>query len=137
RIVRDPATRACELVTTQGASEWSRTWRVTPGLEPDYREIDPPQPIPQSDFSELEALAQAFVAGWIWFGSGPREEIAIEAERYQRLGYAVSDANLRAAALHRIKDTAANDGGALYYTTLDAESAWVEKIIARCWPGDE
>jgi hypothetical protein len=135
KIVRDAATGACDLVTTQGAAEWSRAWRVPPGREPDYRAIDPPQPIPPSDFSELEALAQAFVAGWIWLGNGPREEIAIEVERYQRLGYVVSDANLRASALHRIKDTAARDGGALHYTTLDAESAWVEEIIARCWPG--
>jgi hypothetical protein len=137
RVVRNPTTGACELVTTRGAAEWSRTWRATPGQEPDYRELDPPQPIPESEFSELEALAQAFVAGWIWFGNGPREEIAIETERYQRLGYAVSDANLRAAALHRIKDTAASDGGALHYSTLDAESVWVEEIIARCWTGDE
>jgi hypothetical protein len=137
RIVRDFTTGACELVTTQGAAEWSRAWRVAPEHEPDYRELDPPHPIPDSEFSELEALAQAFVAGWIWFGNGPREEIAIEAERYQRLGYAVSDANLRASALHRIKDAAANDGGALHYSTLDAESVWVEEVIVRCWTGDE
>jgi hypothetical protein len=135
--VRDPATHACELVTTHGAAEWSRAWRVTSGREPEYRAIDPPQPIPESEFRELEALARAFVAGWIWFGSGPREEIAIETERYHRLGYVVSDANVRASAFHRIKDAAVNDGGALHYGTLDAESAWVEDVIARCWPGDE
>ena len=49
----------------------------------EYHAIDPPQPIPESEFREPR-LAQAFVAEWIWFG-GPREEIAIEAERYQRL----------------------------------------------------
>lgn len=136
KIVRDPTTGACELVTTHGAAEWSRTWRVTPGHEPHYRELDPPQPIAQSEFSELENLAQAFVAGWIWFGNAPREETAIEAARYQRLGYAVSDANLRASALHRIKDIAANEGGALHYSTLDAESAWIEHVITRCWTGD-
>ena len=74
----------------------------------------------------------------VWrFGNGPREEIAIEAERYQRLGYAIHDANVRARALHRIRDAAVNDGGALHYSTLDSESAWVEEVIARCWPGDE
>lgn len=137
RIVRDPAMHACELVTTQGAAEWSRAWRVRSGHEPEYRAIDPPRAIPESEFRELEALAQAFVAGWIWFDSGPREEIAIEAARYQRLGYAVSDANIRASALHRIRDAAVNESGALHYSTLDAESAWVEETIARCWPGDE
>ncbi len=83
----------------------------------DYREIDPAQPIADADFRELEKLAQEFVAQWVWFGSGPREEIAIEAERYERLGYAVSDANLRSAALHRIKGSAGNgdDGSSLQH----------------------
>jgi hypothetical protein len=134
RIVRDPATGAVELFTTQGAAEWSRAWRVPPGGGPEYRELDPVQPIPEDEFRELEKLAQDFVAAWIWFGAGPREEIAIEMERYQRMGYVISDANLRSSALHRIKGGAA-DGGELHYSTLAADSAWIEQAIARCWPG--
>jgi len=134
-VVRDPATGAVELLTTQGAAEWSRAWRVPPGGAAEYREIDPVQPIPENEFRELEKLAQEFVAAWIWFGNGPREEIAIEVERYQRLGYAVSDANLRSSALHRIGG-GASDGGALHYSTLGADLAWVEKTIAGCWPGE-
>ena len=133
RLVRDPVAGAIELLTTRGAAEWSRAWSVVPGCEPEYRELDPPQPIESGEFLELEKLAQDFVAAWVWFGNGPREEIAIEAERYQRLGYIVSDANVRASALHRIKDQAAEAGGVLRYSTLDADSAWVEAVIARCW----
>lgn len=137
RIVRDPASGRIELLTTHGAAEWSRAWRVPPGGAPEYRELDPVQPIPENEFRELEKLAQEFVAAWIWFGSGPREEIAIEIERYQRLGYVVSDANLRSSALHRIKGGAGNGDGELHYTTLDADSAWIEEIITRCWPGEK
>ncbi len=137
RVVRDPASGVIELLTTQGAAEWSRAWRVPPGGTPEYRALDPAQPIPDGEFRELEKLTQDFVAGWIWFCNRPREEIAIEIERYQRLGYAVNDANLRSSALHRIKGDAGNGGGALHYSTLDAESAWVEEIIARCWAGNE
>ena len=135
RVVRDPASGAIDLFTTQGAAEWSRAWRVPPGGAPEYRALDPGQPIPDGEFRELEKLTQDFVAGWIWFGNGPDEEIAIEVERYQRLGYAISDANLRSSALHRIKGDAGNGDGVLHYSTLDAESVWVEEIIARCWPG--
>lgn len=137
RIVRDPATGKIELVTTQGAAEWSRAWQIAAGGETEYRELDPPQPVDPGEFRELEQLAQDFVAAWIWFGNGPREEIAIELERYQRMGRAVSDANLRSSALHRIKAQATNGDGALHYSTLDAQSQWVADAIARCWPGDE
>ena len=137
RIGRDPGSGNVELFTTQGAAEWSRAWYMMPGHAPEYRELDPPQPIESGEFRELEKLAQEFVAGWIWFGNGPREEIAIEIERYQRLGYTVSDANLRSSALHRIKHSTAGSDRALHYSTLDAESAWVEEIIARCWPGND
>lgn len=134
RVVRDPAAGKTELLATQGATEWSRAWSVVPGCEPDYRELDPPQPIEAGEFRELEKLAQDFVAAWVWFGNGPDEEIAIEVERYQRVGYTVSDANLRSSALHRIKGDAGNGDGVLHYSTLDAESVWVEEAIARCWP---
>lgn len=133
RITRDLATGAIELLATQGAAEWSRAWRVPRGGGVEYRDIDPAQPLADGDFCELEKVAQEFVAQWIWFGNGPREEIAIEAERYERLGYAVSDANMRSAALHRIKGSAGNGGDGVHYSTLDAEIAWIEDAIARCW----
>jgi hypothetical protein len=110
---------------------------VSAGGSVEYRAIDPPQPIPDGDFRELEKLAQDFVAQWIWFGNGPREEIAIEAERYERLGYVVSDANLRSAALHRIKGSAGNGDAGVHYSTLAAEITWIEDAIARCWPGEK
>ncbi len=135
RIVRDPDSGGIELFASQGAAEWSRAWRMLPGRGPEYRELDPPQPIPDGDFRELEKLAQDFVAKWIWFGNDPEEEIAIEVERYQRLGYAISEANLRSSALHRIRGEAGNGDGELHYSTLDAESVWIEETIARCWPG--
>ena len=135
RIVRDAASGQIDLVATQGAAEWSRAWRLAPAGESEYRDLDPVQPIPDGEFRELETLAREFVAAWIWFGNSPREEIAVEMERYQRMGYAVSDANLRSGALHRIKSDAGNGGGELHYTTLDDEAKWVEEVIARCWAG--
>jgi hypothetical protein len=135
RISRDSASGLIELITTEGAAEWSRAWRVSPDAGPDYRAIEPPQAIADADFRELEQLAQEFVAQWVWFSNGPREEIAIEAERYARLGYAVSDANLRSAAMHRIGGGVDGGAGGIRYSRLDPENAWVEDAIAQCWPG--
>ena len=135
RITRDPASGAIELYATQGADEWCRAWQLSAGGNVDYREIDPAQPLAAGDFQELDKLAREFVAQWIWFGNGEPQEIAIEAERYARLGYAVSDANLRAAALHRIKDSAAASDGGIQYSTLEPAIAWIADAIARCWPG--
>jgi hypothetical protein len=134
-IERDAATGAIELKSTQGAAEWSRAWYWTPAGAADYREIKPAQPIPDADFRELEKLAQDFVAQWIWFSNGSREEIVIEVERYARLGYAVHEANLRSAALHRIKAAAGRSCDILDYSTLDPEIAWVGAAIMLCWPG--
>ena len=134
RITREGVTGEIELWATEGAAEWGRAWRVSADCAPDYREISPAQPIADDDFRELEKLAQDFVAQWIWFGNGPREEIAIEAERYARMGYEISDANLRSAALHRLKGNTPDDAG-IRYSTLAPEIAWIEEPIARCWPG--
>lgn len=135
RIARNAAAGAIELSATQGAAEWSRAWRLPDSGAAEYREINPAQPIPDGDFRELEKLAQDFVAQWVWFRNGPREEIVIEAERYARLGYVVSDANLKSAAMHRIRGGAGNDDDGIRYSTLDTEIAWIEDAIARCWPG--
>jgi hypothetical protein len=47
----------------------------------------------------------------------------------------VSDANLRSAALHRIKGSAGNGDDGVCHGTLNAEIAWIEDEIACCWPG--
>ncbi|MEO7726797.1 MAG: hypothetical protein ABIS45_06045 [Burkholderiales bacterium] len=135
RIARDAADGTVELWATQGTAEWSRAWRLSAAGTGDYEEIEPAQPIAAADYRELTQLAQEFVARWIWFGDGPREEIVIEAERYARLGYAVNDANVRSAALHRIRGGAENSGEGISYSTLAPEIAWIEDAIARCWPG--
>ena len=132
-VLRDPSSGGVELRMTQGAAEWSRVWRVSAEGAARYEEPSPAEPIEAAQFGELERLAQDFVAEWIWFGNGPREEIAVELERYQRMGYAVSDANLRSAAIHRLRNQTDGDRVALRFSTLDAQSQWVADTIERCW----
>ena len=70
----------------------------------------------------------------LWFGNGPREEIAIETERYERAGYAINDANLRSAALPRISKSGDKTAAGLHYGRLAPDLVWVETTLARCWP---
>ena len=129
RIARDAAGEV-ELFATEGAAEWSLAWRgAVAGGDFACTRLTPPVPIPQEDFHELGKLAQEFAAEWIWFAAGPREEIAIESERYARAGYTVSDANVRSARLHRMQ----RDGG-FEHNALDADGAWVKDVVAACWP---
>ncbi len=131
RMTRDD--RGIELRTTAGEREWSRAWRIPVAGDIEYRAIEPAIEIESADFAELEALAQDFVARWIWFRNGPHEETAIEAQRFASMGYAIGDANLRSAALARIRGNA-DGSGRIFYSELDAQSAWIEDALARCWP---
>jgi len=129
-VARDSAADSIELLATQGAAEWQRSWKiVSDNIQ--YQDLDPARPLADRDFRELETLAQEFVAQWMWFSNGPREEIAIEIERYRRIGHVISDANLRSSALHRIQ---AHDNSAVNYSTFDAKSNWVVAALERCWP---
>jgi hypothetical protein len=132
KIVRDAQSGAIELKATRGAGEWSSVWSISPAGEVTHRELEQAEPIADADFRDLTKLAQDFVAQWIWFGDGPREEIAIERERYLRLGFTISDANLKSAALYRIKGDREDS---TRYSTLDTGIAWIEDAIIRCWPG--
>ena len=40
-------------------------------------------------------IARRFADLWIWFEGGPKEDAAVEADRYERYGYPVSPANVR------------------------------------------
>lgn len=132
RIVRDAESRGIELWVTAGEAAWSRAWRLSGEGEAAYCALDPAVPIEAARFAELEALAQDFVARWIWFRNGPHEETAIEAARFAALGCEVDDANLRSAALTRL---GAGDSREIRYSELDAAGAWIEDALLRCWPG--
>lgn len=125
-----------ELDTTEGDPQWCRHWRIEPGLaQPVGGALDPAQPIPAETWRELEALAQRFVAEWMWFRTGPREEIAIEVDRYGKYGWDVSDANLRSSALRRIGSETPEGAERFEYSTVRDGERWVVAALQICWPG--
>jgi hypothetical protein len=136
--MRRPDDVGFELSATEGSAAWSRRWQGSSNrLEFDYESVSAAQPIDKSVYRELEQMAQSFVADWIWFSSGRREEIAIEMERYARYGYAVFDANVRSARLHRMRSETAGLPGRLEFSTLGDDDAWIKDLIRRCWAEPE
>jgi hypothetical protein len=133
RVQRRPDSSVVEIFATDGAAEWSLHWRgdVQAGKY-HLRQVAPPIPIEDTMYRELDQLARSFVAEWIWFAAGPREEIAIEQERYSRRGYATGSANVRTVKLHRLlADT--GEGRALEHSTLGGEERWIKDVILATW----
>ncbi|MBX9810198.1 MAG: hypothetical protein K2Y16_01100 [Burkholderiales bacterium] len=134
RVVRVPESDVVELFATEGGAEWSLHWRSSLAQsECDFETMAVPQPIDKTVYRELEQMAQGFVAEWIWFMAGPREEIAIEMERFARYGYTVADANVRSARLHTMQQESSQPEDGLEFSTLGPDETWVKDIVVRCW----
>jgi len=124
---------AVEVLATEGAPEWALRWRLGhAGAAPDMETVKPPQAIDKALYAELEAVAEGFVAEWIWFSNGPAEKTAIDVDRFARYGFTVRDANVRAARLHALRNEA-GDGQQLRHSTVEPGCEWVVDVLTRCW----
>jgi hypothetical protein len=133
RALRGPGPDAVELYATEGNPEWACVWHgKPPAAEATCEALTPPVPIDDAVFRELDQVARNFVAAWIWFASAPREEIAIERERYARSAFEVAEANVRSARLHRLR-AEAGDGKPFVHSTLGAEDLWVKDFVLATW----
>lgn len=134
RVVHAPDSGEAELFATDGSAEWSLHWRGSLARGTfEFETVATPQAIDTETYRELEQLAQGFVDQWIWFASGPVEEIAIERERYARAGCTVSDANVRSARLHRMRQESPQPEGRLEFSTLNVDEMWIKDVVAWCW----
>ena len=126
-------TGGAELYATEGVPEWSLAWRAkrdgsAPAADPDHA----PAAIGDADFRELDGIARRFASEWIWLDSAPREEIAIETERYGLYGYAVAAANVRSSRLHRMRSDAA-EGASPTHSTLGPDELWIRDLVLATW----
>ena len=133
RVVRRPDSGVADLYATEGSAEWTVHWHgdVQAG-EFEFERIEPSMLIEDAVFRELDQLARNFVAGWVWFATEGREEIAVERERYARYGYPESTANVRSARLHRMRADA-GEGNPLIHSTLGQDELWVKDLIRATW----
>ena len=133
RVLRQPDSGEVELYATAGAAEWTLHWRGAPAAAEFKRDVlNPPVTIEDAVFRELDQIARNFAADWIWFATERREDIAVEQERYERLGYAVSAANVRSTRLHRIRADA-GAGRPLVHSTLVQDELWVKDFVLATW----
>jgi hypothetical protein len=132
RVVRR-ASGAVELDATDGAAEWMLSWRQEGKAAPAGRVKDAPaREIDKATFDELDGIARRFASEWIWLDSAPREETAIETERYGLYGYAVAPANVRSSRLHRMRSEAA-EGAPPTHTTLGPDDLWIKDLLLATW----
>lgn len=137
RVLHRPDSNVADIYATDGAAEWSLHWRgdIQAG-EYDFKKIEPPIVVEDAVYRELDQLARSFAAEWIWFAAGPREEIAIEQERYARSGYVTSAANVRSAKLHRMLADS-GEGRVFEYSTLGPGERWIRELVLATWAAQE
>lgn len=134
RLTRQGET--ARLQATAGAEpRWGEAWTIDLGKERyEHETLDPPLPIEEREHQALAALADGFVAQWIWFRDAPEEETVLERERYARLDYPVREANVKSGRLRLLK---AGPGGVQVAETLDPELRWIKEVLSQCWLGYE
>lgn len=140
RVVRAPQSDIVELFATEGGAEWSLRWQGSVGQQAfNSGVVDPPLPVEKTLYSELEQMAEEFVAEWMWFASGSREEIVIEKEYYERAGHAIHAANVKASRLHKMRREAQEDRNAdgLRFCTLAPDDNWIVDVVSCAWAAQE
>lgn len=134
RVVRAPDGDAVELFASEGGEEWSLCWRTRiTQSESGFEPLAAPQTIAPAVYRELEQMAQAFAAEWIWFAAGAEDEIVIEKDHYSHYGYDIRAANVKSARLHAMKQDAQDAAGGLVFSTLGTDELWIKELVVKCW----
>jgi hypothetical protein len=122
---------AAILTATDGVEpEWAERWTIE-GDRVRYAELDPRAPVDERLLGELDRLANDFAGDWLWFADGAPEETAVERQRYERHGWKVNPANVRAEKLKTVLRETATGGFELAIT--DPEAAAIAALVARHW----
>ncbi len=119
------------LEATDGVDpEWAERWTIA-GERVAYAELDPREPVDERLLGELDRLATDFAAEWLWFADGTPEETVVERQRYERYGFKVNPANVRAQKLKTVLAQTASGGFEL--AIADPEAAAIAALLARHW----
>lgn len=124
-----------ELTATAGNEPgWHERWLINLAEQTsEYAEFQPPQPIADTVYRELEKMAKDFAETWIWFSSSPKEEIIIEIQKYEQRGYPVNEANVKTEKLRKMEKKSANVAEIFEHSTLTKDNFWVKELIEQCW----
>ncbi len=115
-------------------AEWAEHWIYNPeNRNNDYRIIVPGEKIEDALFQVLEALVNDFLDEWVWLAESPPEDIIIEQQKYERMGLASHQANIKAEKIRKMAGPDTERGNSYRFSTLSNDCAWIKTAIAECW----
>ena len=115
-------------------AEWAEHWTYNPeSRNNDYQEIVPGEKIEDALFQMLEALVNDFLDEWVWLAESPPEDIIIEQQKYERMGLASHQANIKAEKIRKMARLDTERGNSYRFSTLSNDCAWIKTAIAECW----
>lgn len=124
-----------ELYSSDGLEgEWAKRWIYN--LERrnnDYREIAPGEKIQDELYRVLEALVNSFLDEWVWFSESPPEDIIIEQQKYERMGFTAHQANINSEKIRKMAKLDTGRGNSYRFSTLSNECEWIKTVIMACW----
>ncbi|HVS27619.1 MAG TPA: hypothetical protein VHE58_10085 [Burkholderiales bacterium] len=126
-----------ELYASDGLdTEWAEHW--TYNLESrsnGYQELAPREKIEDGLYQVMQALVDDFVDEWVWFAESPPENIIIEQQKYERMGLATHQANIKAEKIRKMDKGNAGRGNSYGFSTLSNDCAWIKTVVVECWAG--
>jgi hypothetical protein len=124
-----------ELYSSDGIEgEWTEHW--TYNLERrnnDYRELAPGEKIQDELYRVLGVLVKGFLNEWVWFSESPPEDIIIEQQKYERMGFTAHQANIKSEKIRKMVKLDTGRGDSYQFSTLDNDCAWIKTVIVACW----
>jgi hypothetical protein len=124
-----------ELYASDGLeAEWTEHW--TYNLESrnnDYQELAPGEKIEDELYQVLEALVNGFLDEWVWFSESPPEDIILEQQRYERMGFTAHQANIKSEKIRKMAKRDTGRGNSYRFSTLNNDCAWIKTAIVECW----
>jgi hypothetical protein len=94
-------------------------------------------PVAADVLAELEDIAFALAAQWLWYDEEPADTTALERARYADYGYAVRGANVKSERIGRLRSEA--DAGAAMWrdSTLGESGRRARDALLRAWAKGE
>ena len=89
--------------------------------------------IPPDMLAELEDIAFALAAQWLWYDEEPAEDSAFERTRYADYGYAVRGANVKSERIARLRNEAETGAVAWRHSTLGESGRQARDALLRSW----
>jgi hypothetical protein len=124
-----------ELYASDGLeAEWTEHW--TYNLESrnnDYQELAPGEKIEDEFYQVLEELVNGFLDEWVWFSESPQEDIILEQQRYERMGFTAHQANIKSEKIRKMAKRDTGRGNSYRFSTLNNDCAWIKTAIVECW----